>query len=352
MHIVGSALRRRDRSRRQAARLSGLLRVGGALAFMLLSCGVGIASTVCPSERAKPLLTDRPDAVRGARAVRAQPARAAARRLSGQARAVPAQLLPPRRSVRLDSATSTCATPARSSERSRTGNGPAPISARTRRSSPGTRPTWYDVAEGQPRGRACRPAAAAAGSRRRDHGQGDVPAAGRRLRERRSAAPVADVGRRRHGARRRRLATTAGSGAGSAGARTTGGRTGRRRRATTIPTWATACTAPTVTHRRATTHTFASLRNIKGERGDPLVFLSQTFVTAPLFESFHEAIAQGASPKTEPPPEPPYPSLFTRFFRLAEQGAADQRDRRQHAVGNLRPCLGARPARRTRDRRW
>ena len=37
-----------------------MLRVGSTLAFILLSCGVGIASTVCTSERAKPLLpTDR-----------------------------------------------------------------------------------------------------------------------------------------------------------------------------------------------------------------------------------------------------------------------------------------------------
>jgi len=32
-------------------------------------------------------------------------------------------------------------------------------------------------------------------------------------------------------------------------------------------------------------------------------------------ESFHEAITKG-KPETEPPPDPPYPSLFTRFFRL------------------------------------
>jgi hypothetical protein len=61
--------------------------------------------------------------------------------------------------------------------------------------------------------------------------------------------------------------------------------------------------------------TFASLRNIKGERGDPLVFLSQTFVTAPLFESFHEQISKSKS-FPEPATEPSYPSLFTRFFRL------------------------------------
>jgi cytochrome c len=61
--------------------------------------------------------------------------------------------------------------------------------------------------------------------------------------------------------------------------------------------------------------TFASLRNIKGERGDPLVFLSQTFVTSPLFESFHEAITKGKA-DGEAPTEPPYPSWFTRYFQL------------------------------------
>jgi hypothetical protein len=61
--------------------------------------------------------------------------------------------------------------------------------------------------------------------------------------------------------------------------------------------------------------TFASLRNIKGERGEPLVFLSQTFVVAPLFESFHEAIAK-SKPDAPPPSEPTYPSLFTRLFGL------------------------------------
>lgn len=61
--------------------------------------------------------------------------------------------------------------------------------------------------------------------------------------------------------------------------------------------------------------TFASLRNIQGERGDPLMFLSQTFVLAPTFESFHEVITK-SKPDTAPPQEPPYPSLFTRLFGL------------------------------------
>jgi hypothetical protein len=61
--------------------------------------------------------------------------------------------------------------------------------------------------------------------------------------------------------------------------------------------------------------TFASLRNIKGEAGDPLVFLSQTFILAPTFESFHETITK-SKPEAAPPPEPPYPSLFTRLFSL------------------------------------
>ena len=71
--------------------------------------------------------------------------------------------------------------------------------------------TWYspDMVDWLKSNRAeehRRSARGRAGPRRRDHGQGDVPAAGRRLRQRRSAPPDADVGRRHHGARRRRLA--------------------------------------------------------------------------------------------------------------------------------------------------
>lgn len=61
--------------------------------------------------------------------------------------------------------------------------------------------------------------------------------------------------------------------------------------------------------------TFAALRNIKGEPGDPLVFLSQTFIVAPMFESFHEAIAK-SKPDAPPPSEPAYPALFKRLFGL------------------------------------
>jgi hypothetical protein len=55
VHIVGSALR--PGSQRSGRAHRRLLRFGGALAFVLFSCSVGIASTVCVAERAKPLNT-------------------------------------------------------------------------------------------------------------------------------------------------------------------------------------------------------------------------------------------------------------------------------------------------------
>ena len=97
--------------------------------------------------------------------------------------------------------------------------------------------------------------------------------------------------------------------------------------------------------------TFASLRNIKGERGDPLVFLSQTFVGAPLFESFHEAIAQGQA-RERTAAGAALPFAVHALLPAPEQGAADEHDRRQHAVGNLRPCLGAGRRAERAHRKW
>ena len=97
--------------------------------------------------------------------------------------------------------------------------------------------------------------------------------------------------------------------------------------------------------------TFASLRNIKGERGDPLVFLSQTFIGSALFESFHEAIAK-AKPESGAAARAALPFAVHALLPAAEQGAADERDRRQHAVGNLRPCLGAGGPAERAHRRW
>ena len=59
--------------------------------------------------------------------------------------------------------------------------------------------------------------------------------------------------------------------------------------------------------------TFASPRNIKGEPGEPLVYLSQTFFLAPPQATHHEAVLKPAPAK---PPERPYASLFNRYFRL------------------------------------
>ena len=176
--------------------------------------------------------------------------------------------------------------------------------------------------------------------RRRDHGQGDVPAAGRRLRQRRSAPPDADVGRRHHGARR-----------GRSHDGWFWGWFGWGEKDEWRPDWP----APAGNdypymgfglycmncHGSARDNaTFASLRNIKGERGDPLVFLSQTFVTAPLFESFHEEIAKGKA-RDGAAARPALLFAVHALLPAPEQGAADERHRRQHAIGNLRPCLGA-----------
>ncbi|MGH6769083.1 MAG: hypothetical protein ACRECO_08690 [Xanthobacteraceae bacterium] len=62
-------------------------------------------------------------------------------------------------------------------------------------------------------------------------------------------------------------------------------------------------------------HTFASLRNIKGEPGEPLVFLSQDFFLSEPFQTHHEEVGKK---KTNPSlqPELPYSSEFTKLFRL------------------------------------
>jgi hypothetical protein len=62
-------------------------------------------------------------------------------------------------------------------------------------------------------------------------------------------------------------------------------------------------------------YTFASLRNIKGEPGEPLVFLSQDFFLAAPFQTHHEEIAKKKS-NPELQPELPYNHLFTQLFRL------------------------------------
>jgi hypothetical protein len=61
--------------------------------------------------------------------------------------------------------------------------------------------------------------------------------------------------------------------------------------------------------------TFASLRNIKGQPGEPLVFLSQTFVLDPSVDNHHQSVALAQSRKVTPP-DPPYAAIFKRLFRL------------------------------------
>ena len=105
-------------------------------------------------------------------------------------------------------------------------------------------------------------------SRRRDDGQGDVPAARCGVRRDRS-----DCGSSRSRTARRswcaiiRRRMTAGSGAGTASARTRAGRrTGPPRRRAPIPIWASASTAPTATPRRAITRPSPTSRTSRANR--------------------------------------------------------------------------------------
>ncbi|HEY5065207.1 MAG TPA: hypothetical protein VIJ04_10375, partial [Xanthobacteraceae bacterium] len=61
--------------------------------------------------------------------------------------------------------------------------------------------------------------------------------------------------------------------------------------------------------------TFSALRNIRGEPGEPHVFLSQNFFLDPSWRSLHTRIVQ--SDAGEPPPEdPPYDRDFRKTFAL------------------------------------
>lgn len=58
--------------------------------------------------------------------------------------------------------------------------------------------------------------------------------------------------------------------------------------------------------------TFASLRNVKGEHGEPLVYLSQNFLLAPADNTGNETAAAPA--KTEPAPRAEYSADFMKHF--------------------------------------
>ena len=126
-----------------------------------------------------------------------------------------------------------------------------------------------------------------------------------------------------------RARTTAGSGAGTAGPDRAGRSTGRRRRRAPTRRWALASTAPTATPRRKTTPPSRSLKNIEGEPGEPLVFLSQNFFLDPSWQSLQ--------------------------MRIQNAGAKDAAERRQRSrlQPGLHPHLlrrsAALPAARPRD---
>lgn len=63
----------------------------------------------------------------------------------------------------------------------------------------------------------------------------------------------------------------------------------------------------------ANNSTFSTLKNLKGEPGEPLVFLSQDFFLDPSWQSLHLSILQSAD--SEPAPqEPAYNAAFTKIF--------------------------------------
>ena len=64
----------------------------------------------------------------------------------------------------------------------------------------------------------------------------------------------------------------------------------------------------------ADNHTFSALKNIKGEPGEPLVFLSQNFFLDPSWQSRHLGIVQSAAKSAAPAEEPPYDPAFTKLY--------------------------------------
>ena len=217
--------------------------------------------------------------------------------------------------------------------------------------------TWYspDMVEwlkSNRARRACRPARRAAGSRRRDHGQGDVPAAGGRLRR----ASIRCIWRRPSGA-----AVMVRDAGGSHDGWFWGwfgwGENDWR------PDWPAPAANDypymgfglycTNCHASARDNsTFASLRNIKGEPGDPLVFLSQTFVARAAVRKLSRDARTSRSPTTKPPPDPPYPSRVHALLPAPEQSAADEPRPSSKCRRKPMTMSGRRPASRTPDRKW
>ena len=81
--------------------------------------------------------------------------------------------------------------------------------------------------------------------------------------------------------------------------------------------------------------TFASLKNIKGEPGEPLVFLSQNFFLDPSWQSLQSRIqSAGAKDTASAGKDPDYNPAFTKIFCVARRPAAARRHRRD-AVRDL-----------------
>lgn len=61
-------------------------------------------------------------------------------------------------------------------------------------------------------------------------------------------------------------------------------------------------------------HTFAELKNIHGEHGTPLVFLSQNFFLDPSWQNLQTRVVQSANQAGAAPTEAPYAPAFTKAF--------------------------------------
>jgi hypothetical protein len=70
--------------------------------------------------------------------------------------------------------------------------------------------------------------------------------------------------------------------------------------------------------------TFSALRNLMGEAGQPLTFLSQNFFLDPSWQSLHTRITQSVDTEQPQPADPPYHADFLKTFPLP--GGAVTRD--------------------------
>ena len=82
--------------------------------------------------------------------------------------------------------------------------------------------------------------------------------------------------------------------------------------------------------------TFASLKNIKGQPGEPLVFLSQNFFLDPSWQSLQNRIQNaGAKDAAESGKDPDYNAAFTQHLLGARRTAAAAHEDDGDEAGDL-----------------